>query len=167
VGEVGKTIVVVLAVAKVRRKITVVDPDVLRLLHGDSVAAILVDLAEAQVLDDDVLGLLDQETSADELAGSVLAEDGLVAADPDLLAALDGAVDVDDRGSVVLDGLDELVVALHGDRRAAGTASGATVLGGITNGTLSSSSSGGKRSSESSKGRKHRQGAENRDLHSW
>ena len=163
--EVGKTIVVVLAMRKIRRKIAVVDPDVLGLLDGDSVTTILVDLAEAHVLDDDVLGSLDEETGADELAVGVLAQDGLVAADLDLLAALDGALDVDDRGLVVLDGRDELVVALDGDRRAASTTGRAAILGSVTNGTLSSSGSGGEGSCESSEGGKGRQGTENRDLH--
>ena len=86
--DIKEPVIVILAVGHIRRKIAVVDPDVLRLLDSDSVAAVLVDLAEAQVLDDDVLGLLDQEAGADELAGGVLAEDGLVAANADLLPSV-------------------------------------------------------------------------------
>lgn len=182
VREVSKTIVVVLAVVEVGRKVAVVDPDVLRLLDANGIALALRDLADSQVLDDNVLGVLNKEANANEVGLRVLADDGLVTADPDLVGvALDGALDPNDLGVVALDFGEELLVGGDGDLSAASTTSGAAVLGSETerlaggggrdsrsrvagSGAVVLSGNDGSRDGGSGKGR---QGAEKRELHVW
>jgi hypothetical protein len=128
VGEVGKTVVVVLAVLKVGGKVAVVDPDVLGLLDANGIALALGDLADGQVLDDDVLGLLDEQAGANDLGLGVLAQDGLVAAHADLVdVALESAFDPDDRWLVTLDSIHKLLDGLDGHLGATGTSGGTAV----------------------------------------
>jgi hypothetical protein len=128
VREVGKTIIVVLAVVQVRGEVAVVDPDVLGLLDANGIALALGDLADSQVLDDDVLGLLDEQAGADDLGVGVLAENGLVAAHADLVnVALESAFDPDSRWLVALHGVHELLDGLDRHLRATGTTSGTAV----------------------------------------
>lgn len=105
VAEVREPVVEVLARVLVGAQVQVVEPDVGRGLHADGVAAGIAgwDFADGEVLDDDVLRIADKQAKACEARGGVDAEDGLVAADADLCAAGDLALDVDDGCGVVFD----------------------------------------------------------------
>ena len=128
VGEVGKTVVVVLAVLKVGGKVAVVDPDVLGLLDANGIALALGDLADGQVLDDDVLGLLDEQAGANDLGLGILAQNGLVAAHADLIdVALEGAFDPDDRWLVAFNSIHEFLDSLDCHLGAASTTGGTAV----------------------------------------
>ena len=105
VAEVRQAVVEVLARVLVGAQVQVVEPDVGRGLHADGVAACVAggDFADGEVLDDDVLCIADKQAKACEAGGGVDAEDGLVAADANLCAAGDLALDVDDGCGVVFD----------------------------------------------------------------
>jgi hypothetical protein len=128
VREVGETIVEVLAAVEVRGEITVVDPDVLGFLDANGIALALGDLADGQVLNDDVLGLLDEQARANDLGLGVLAQDGLVAAHADLVdVAVERAFDPDDRWLVAFDSIHQLLDSLDCHFGATGTSGGTAV----------------------------------------
>lgn len=62
--EVNKTIIEVLVARPSSRKITVVDPDISRLLNGDGVTVVSLDLGNLHVANDDVLLPIDGEADA-------------------------------------------------------------------------------------------------------
>ena len=105
VAEVREPVVEVLARVLVGAQVQVVQPDVGRGLHADGVAACVAggDFADGEVLDDDILRIANKQAKACEARGGVDAEDGLVAADANLCAAGDLALDVDDGCGVVFD----------------------------------------------------------------
>jgi hypothetical protein len=128
VREVGETIVVVLAIVKVRGEIAVIDPDVLGLLNSNGIALTLRNLADSQILDDDVLGLLDEETGANDLGVGVLAQDRLVAAHANLVdVSLKRAFDPDDRRLVANNSVHEFLNSLDCHLGATGTSGGTAV----------------------------------------
>ena len=127
-GEVGKTVVVVLAALHVRGEVAMVDPDVLGVLDADGIALALGDLADSHVLDDDVLGLLDEQAGADDVGLGVFTQDRLVATHAHLVnVALKSAFDPDDRGLVALNGVHELLDGRDRHLGATGTSGGTAV----------------------------------------
>lgn len=69
--EIGQTVVVVLVMVPVRRKVAMINPDIRRLLHANGIAGVRQDFADGQVLHNDVLGFFDEEADAYELGGRV------------------------------------------------------------------------------------------------
>lgn len=129
VADVAKSIVVILAVIKVRVQVAVVNPNVSGSVNANCVLSVfLLDKSDLQVLDDHVLDLLDQDPGTDDVGVGVFAEDGLVAASADGGSALESALNVDDASFVTLDGLDELVNGSDGDFLAACATSGTAVF---------------------------------------
>jgi hypothetical protein len=102
------------------------------LLDSDSVTA--DDLLDGKVTEDDVLDTLDgdSEVLQDDLA--VLSNDGLVAADLDVVArALDGASDEDNGSVVTLDGSGQLAEGRHLNGLSTLTTSGSAIGGSVAN----------------------------------
>lgn len=131
VGDIKQTIVVVLVVVTVRGQIQVVEPDVVGGLDGDGVTVVGEDLADLDVADDDVGGLLDTETNTGQGRASS-SDDGLVRGDIDLVGALNGTIN-DDNGSAVRAGSGlELLEGGDGSLLTSGTTGGTAVLGGVT-----------------------------------
>ena len=65
-GDVKETVVVVLVVVQIARKIDMVDPDVVRCLNANGITNVRKDLRDLDVADDDVGLLKDTETNAVE-----------------------------------------------------------------------------------------------------
>lgn len=65
--DIDQSVVVVLVMGDIRRDINVVDPDVGRLVQGDSITVGSEHLGNDNVADDDVLDSLDGETDSDDL----------------------------------------------------------------------------------------------------
>lgn len=149
VGDVEKAVVVVLVMVAVGGEVEVVDPDVLRLvgcqcmftgsnvrsylLDGDSITT--DDLLDGEVAENHVLRILDGDGEVLEDGVAVLSDDGLVAANLDVVTgALDGSCDEDNGSVVALDSGSELTEGRDLDRLAALTTSGSAVRGSVTNG---------------------------------
>lgn len=131
VGDVEKTVVVVLVVVHVGRQVKVVEPDVAGGLDGEGVAGISEDLADLDVADDDVGRLLDAK--ADTLQGGTSrSNDGLVRGDVDLVGASNDTVDDDDGGALGLSSGLELLQRGDGGLLTIGTTGGTAVLRGVT-----------------------------------
>lgn len=62
--EVNKTIIEVLVASSSSRKITVIDPDIGRLLNSDGITVVGLDLRNLHVANDDVLLAIDGEANA-------------------------------------------------------------------------------------------------------
>lgn len=105
--------------------------------NANGIAIISKDVLHTQVLDDDVLLSLDQQTEAVEHGVGVLADDAGVAADVDLVGGLgDGAADDHDLGLIVGDGRGEGRVRGDGRGGSAVTTGGAAVQAGVAEGSL-------------------------------
>ena len=104
------TIVVVLAVVKIRVEIAVINPNIGRVVNSDSILSMLLpDQAHLEVANDDVVNTLDQDTGSDDVRVAVSAKDRLVAACANGGSALKCALDVNDERLITLDSLDQLV----------------------------------------------------------
>ncbi len=64
VGDIEKTVQVILASAQVAREIAVVNPDVGGLVNANGIAVVSVDLADLQVTHDNIANLADVESNA-------------------------------------------------------------------------------------------------------
>ena len=146
VAGVEETVVVVLVGGQTGRELVVVDPDVgaglpipsvsvfsanhtasrLNYLDLDGITIGGNNVAELQVAHNDVALAADEQTDTVE-SGARESDNGLVAADADILVARDDALDNDDTGSGVLlvDGVGELRESRDGGHSAARAALGA------------------------------------------
>lgn len=64
VGDIEKTVQIILASAEVAREIAVVNPDVGGLVNANGIAVVSVDLADFQVTHDNIANLADVESNA-------------------------------------------------------------------------------------------------------
>jgi hypothetical protein len=76
VGDIKETIVVVLAVIKIRRQIEMITPDILGCLDTDSIAIGSKNFATLEVAKNDILNLIDEETDVLQSRVAVQADDG-------------------------------------------------------------------------------------------
>lgn len=166
VGNIKKTIVVVLAVIKIRRQIKMITPDVLRCLNSDSIAVGSKDLAALEVAENNILNLVDEETDVLQSRVAVQADDGGVRGDLDLSVASDLARDVDNSGLLCGGSLGELCEGRDSSGCSTLTTGGSSVGRGVPDRTRSNSSlvevvmRSGK-----SDGRKRRQGDRRSEFH--
>lgn len=136
VSNIKETIVVVLAVVKVRRQIKVVNPDVAGGLNTNSITVVGEDLAALEVAEDDILNLVDVEADTLERGFRVQTNNGSVRGDTDFLAARDCAKDVDNSGIICSGSLSELGQSRDGGGGTAFT-TGSTAIGrGVTDGAI-------------------------------
>jgi hypothetical protein len=76
VSNIKKTIIVILAVIKIRRQIKMITPDILGCLDTNSIAIGSKDLATLEVAKNDILNLVDEETDVLQSRVAVQADDG-------------------------------------------------------------------------------------------
>ena len=120
------TIIVVLAVVKIRVQVAVINPHIRRIVDGNSILSMfLSDQTNLKVANDHIINTLDQNTGSDDVRVAVLAKDRLVAAGANGGSTLKGALNVDDQRVVTFDGLDQLVYCRDGDFFTTGTTSSA------------------------------------------
>lgn len=100
VGDIAKTIVVVLAMVHVAGKVHVVDPNVGSCLDADGIARVCENLGHGQVANYDIGDVLDVQTDTLELGRGVDTKDGLVTGWTSLNVSFQSALDVDDSRSV-------------------------------------------------------------------
>lgn len=163
VGQIEKTVVVVLVVVAIGREIEVVQPNVGGLLDGNSITA--DNLLEGQVLDDNILLALNGESKVLKNDRAVLAADGLVRCDLDVVAvALDAGGDGDLGSTLSLHSGVKLRKRSNLDGRTTSSTSGASVLGGIADRTSGTLLDGGRRC-QSEGGKAERE--ERRKLHGF
>lgn len=149
VGDVKKTIEVILSAAEVARKVAVVDPDVGRLIDTNSITVAGINLANLQVAQDDVLLATDVDADTgegclrleiakyggtlSELTASSSTDDGLVRRRADAVRARQLARDNDGEGAITLGSLNKSGNRVDSDGLTSGTTSSTTVLSAVTN----------------------------------
>lgn len=140
VGDIKKTIVVVLAVVKIRRQVKMITPDVLRCLDTNGIAVGSKDLAALEVTKNDVLDLVDEETNVLQSSVAVQADNGGIRGDLDLGVARDLAGDVDNGWPLCGGSLGELCKGRDSSGCSTLTTSGSSVGRGVTDRTRGNSS---------------------------
>lgn len=166
VGNIKKTIIVVLAVVKVGRKVEVIGPNILGCLNTDSITVLGQNLAALEVAENNVLDLVDEETNVLESRVAVQTDDGSVGRNSDLVITSDLARDVDDGRLLCSSSLGEL--GKSGDSSGSSTlaTSGTPVGRGISNRARGNSSLvDNVMRSGNSQGSKRRQGEGRSELH--
>ena len=158
VGNIKKTIIVVLAVVKVGRKVEVVGPNILGGLDTDSITVLGQNLAALEVAENNVLDLVDEETNVLESRVAVQTDDGSVGRNSDLVVTSDLARDVDDGRLLCSSSLGELGEG--------GDSSGSSIGRGISDRARGNSSLvDNVMRSGNSQGSKRRQGEGRSELH--
>lgn len=148
-GNVEKTIKVILSKAQVTRQIAVVNPHIGRLIDTNSVAVGSIDLGDLEVAENNVLLLTNIEANTSDsyaslarlrrwqeggLTASSSTDDSLVRCRSNLVTARQLARDDNGERFSALSSFDKSSDCSDSDSRALGTASGTTVLGAVSDG---------------------------------
>jgi hypothetical protein len=140
VSDVKKTVVVILAVVKIRRQVKVITPDILRCLDTDGIAVGGKDFAALEVAENNVLDLVNKKTNVLQSSIAVQADDGGVGGDLDLGVARNLARDVDNGRPLCGGSLGELCEGRDSSSCSTLTSGGSSVGRGVSDRTRGNSS---------------------------